>query len=169
MNPSVSRLPMLALFLALSTTTLLPACADAQNRLTPRTLEGEWKLHIEVSDELRKEADQQDNAFSSAIMDGVAGLLSSIFDHIDIRMTFMRDGTVELRVHSSDEYDTPDIETLYWEIDRDGLLVIEDRQNANVNLSLDNRWVMRDGRLHATSDDGTLKESVYLAPIRETI
>lgn len=163
-------LPALVLLTAVFASLSFTSCAaTAQNRLTPRTLQGEWKLRIEVSDEIRREAESETNPFASAVMDGVAGMLSSLFDNLDIRITFHRDGSATLKVHSSSEYDTPEVETLYWSIDSDNRLVLEDKENTNVNLSFDNRWTLQDGRLHATEDDGTLKESVYLEKVREEI
>lgn len=168
--PIRPALPVLALFIAAIAAMSVTSCtATAQNRLTPRTLEGEWKLRIEVSDEIRREAESETNPFASAVMDGVAGMLSSLFDNLDIRFTFHRDGSATLKVHSGSEYDAPEVETLYWSIDSDNRLVLEDRENPSVDLSFDNRWILRDGRLHATEDDGTLKESVYLERVREAI
>ena len=162
--------PAFALITAAFASLSVTSCtATAQNRLTPRTLQGEWKLRIEVSDEIRREAESETNPFASAVMDGVAGMLSSLFDNLDIRFTFHRDGSATLKVHASGETDTPEVETLYWSIDSDNRLVLEDKENTKVNLSFDNRWTLRDGRLHATEDDGTLKESVYLERVREEI
>lgn len=132
---------------------------SAQERVTETRLLGEWRMIIDVEDEIRKEADEQ-GLLTKMFLNGISGMVQSILDEIDIQMTFKKDGVLELVAMYDGEVD--DVETLKWTIDDKGHLYIDDFKNERVSLENDGYWMWENGRLISFEEDGTRNDNVWM-------
>ena len=133
--------------------------ATAQERVTEAKLLGEWRMLINVEDEIRKEADQE-GFLTKMFLNGISGMVQGILDDIDIQMTFKKDGVLELVALYDGEID--DVETLAWRIDEKGHLYIDDFKNERVSIENDGYWMWENGRLISFEEDGTRNENVWM-------
>lgn len=133
--------------------------ATAQERVTEAKLLGEWRMLINVEDEIRKEADQE-GFLTKMFLNGISGMVQGILDDIDIQMTFKKDGVLELVALYDGEVD--DMETLSWRIDEKGHLYIDDFKNERVSIENDGYWMWENGRLISFEEDGTRNENVWM-------
>lgn len=132
---------------------------NAQERVTESRLLGEWRMMINVGDEIRKEADEQ-GFLTKMFLNGISGMVQGILDDIDIQMTFKKDGVLELVAMYDGEVD--DVETLSWSIDQNGHLYIDDFKNERVSIENDGYWMWENGRLISFEEDGTRNENVWM-------
>ncbi len=133
--------------------------ASAQERVTEARLLGEWRMMINVEEEIRKEAEQE-GFLTKMFLDGISGMVQSILDDIDIQMTFKKDGVLELVALYDGKVD--DVETLSWSLDEKGRLFIDDYKNERVSIENDGYWMWENGRLISFEDDGTRNENVWM-------
>lgn len=133
--------------------------ATAQDRVTEARLLGEWRMMINVEDEIRKEADEE-GFLTKMFLNGISGMVQGILDDIDIQMTFKKDGVLELVALYDGEVD--DVETLSWRIDENGRLYIDDFKNERVSIENDGYWMWENGRLISFEEDGTRNENVWM-------
>lgn len=131
----------------------------AQERVTEAKLLGEWRMMINVEDEIRKEADEE-GFLTKMFLNGISGMVQGILDDIDIQMTFKKDGVLELVALYDGEVD--DVETLSWRIDEKGHLYIDDFKNERVSIENDGYWMWENGRLISFEEDGTRNENVWM-------
>ena len=135
------------------------AAATAQEHVTEARLLGEWRMMINVEEEIRKEADQE-GFLTKMFLNGISGMVQGILDDIDIQMTFKKDGILELVALYDGQVD--DVETLSWSIDEKGHLYIDDFKNERVSIENDGYWMWEYGRLISFEEDGTRKENVWM-------
>lgn len=133
--------------------------ATAQDRVTEAKLLGEWRMMINVEDEIRKEADQE-GYLTKMFLNGISGLVQGILDDIDIQMTFKKGGVLELVAMYDGKVD--DVETLSWRIDEKGHLYIDDFKNERVSIENDGYWMWENGQLISFEEDGTRNENVWM-------
>lgn len=133
--------------------------ATAQERVTEGRLLGEWRMMINVEEEIRKEADQE-GFLTKMFLNGISGMVQGILDDIDIQMTFKKDGILELVALYDGQVD--DVETLSWRIDEKGHLYIDDFKNERVSIENDGYWMWENGRLISFEEDGTRNENVWM-------
>jgi hypothetical protein len=96
----------------------LPLVAQAQKKVSPDDLEGEWKLIFS----LEEQAEDAETAFERLALKAVGGLM----DEIDIRLRFESEGVfyTSVGVFGEAEEDTDD--EAEWSITRHGGLVLGD-------------------------------------------
>lgn len=132
---------------------------SAQESVTEGRLLGEWRMMINVEEEIRKEADQE-GFLTKMFLNGISGMVQGILDDIDIQMTFKKDGILELVALYDGQVD--DVETLSWRIDEKGHLYIDDFKNERVSIENDGYWMWENGRLISFEEDGTRNENVWM-------
>jgi hypothetical protein len=133
--------------------------ASAQERVTEARLMGEWRMMIDVEDEIRKDAEEE-GFLTKMFLNGISGMVQGILDNIEIQMTFKKDGVLELVAMYDGEVD--DVETLAWRIDEKGHLYIDDFKNDRVSIENDGYWMWEKGRLISFEEDGTLNDNVWM-------
>ena len=136
--------------------------SNAQEKVDEDRLIGNWKLVIDIEEELEREADEEDNPFARMMIRGVSGLVEGIMDNIDIYFDFQRDGEVKILVEAFDENE---IDYAKWYINRNGELIIEDLDNDKISFDNDDVWMMDGKYLVSIEEDGTIQENVYMAKI----
>jgi len=132
---------------------------SAQERVTEGRLLGEWRMMINVENEIRKEAEEQ-GFLTEMFLNGISGMVQGILDDIDIQMTFKKDGVLELVALYDGQVD--DVETLSWSIDDKGHLFIDDFKNERVSIENDGYWMWENGRLISFEKDGTRSDNVWM-------
>jgi hypothetical protein len=135
---------------------------QAQQKVSEDELVGNWKLVIDIEEELEREADEEDNPFARMMIRGVSGLVEGILDNIDIYFDFQRDGEVKILVEAFDENE---IDYAKWYINRNGELIIEDLDNDNIQFDDDDVWMMDGKYLVSIESDGSVQENVYMTKI----
>lgn len=136
--------------------------SQAQQKVTEDKLIGQWKLVIDIEEELEKEADEEDNPFARMMIRGVSGLVEGIMENIDIYFVFRSDGEVQIEVEAFEENE---IEYAKWYINRYGELIIEDVDNDNISFDDDDVWMMDGKRLISIEDNGDIEKNVYMIKI----
>lgn len=131
----------------------------AQERVTEARLLGEWRMMINVEEEIKKETEQE-GFLTQMFMNGISGMVQGILDNIEIQMTFKKGGVLEMVAIYDGEID--DIETLAWRINEKGQLFIDDFQNDNVKIENDGYWMWEKGRLVSFELDGTRNDNVWI-------
>ncbi len=107
---------MLRRLLSLAALVAFSLTAQAQTKISPDDIPGEWQLIISLDEELS----EADNAIERMAIKAVGGLL----DEIDIRLFFEADGVARLGVYAFDTEADVDEDGLSWEITRHGGLVL---------------------------------------------
>lgn len=151
------KIVALSLFLFISLTA---TSVSAQQRVTESKLLGEWKLMINIEDEIRKEAESEDSALTRAFMRGLSGFIQSVLDDIEINLTFRKNGIADLVVITDTK--VTEQEELKWHINARGQLVIEDIKSEKVSLSNDGYWMFDGKNLISFESDGTLQKNVWM-------
>lgn len=140
----------------------LAFATQAQQKVTESKLIGNWKLVIDIEEELEREADDEDNPFARMMIRGVSGLVEGIMENIDIYFDFQSDGDVKILVEAFEENE---IEYAKWYINNYGELIIEDVDNDNIQFDNDDVWMMDGNRLISIDEDGSVERNVYMTKI----
>ena len=69
--------------------------AFSQDKLKEKNVLGQWKLHIDIKEELKDESESE-NFFERIVAKGVSGLVSGIMDCIDIRFDFQKNNVLKV-------------------------------------------------------------------------
>ncbi len=141
---------------------VMGVATQAQQKVNEDDLVGNWKLVIDIEEELEREADEEDNPFARMMIRGVSGLVEGILDNIDIYFDFQRDGEVKILVEAFDENE---VDYAKWYINRNGELIIEDLDNDKIQFDDDDVWMMDGKFLVSIEEDGTIQENVYMTKI----
>jgi hypothetical protein len=141
---------------------VMGVATQAQQKVNEDDLVGNWKLVIDIEEELEREADEEDNPFAKMMIRGVSGLVEGILDNIDIYFDFQRDGEVKILVEAFDENE---VDYAKWYINRNGELIIEDLDNDKIQFDDDDVWMMDGKFLVSIEEDGTIQENVYMTKI----
>ncbi|MFT4736275.1 MAG: hypothetical protein ACI8QD_001115 [Cyclobacteriaceae bacterium] len=136
--------------------------SQAQEKVTKDKLLGNWKLVIDIEEELDQEAEEEDNMFAKMIITGVSGLVEGIMENIDVYFEFQSDGEVRIKI---DAFDEREVEYAKWYISNRGELIIEDFESDNISFDNDDVWMMDGKRLVSFDDDGSMEENVYMVRI----
>ena len=141
---------------------IMGVATQAQQKVNGDDLVGNWKLVIDIEEELEREADEEDNPFARMMIRGVSGLVEGILDNIDIYFDFQRDGEVKILVEAFDENE---VDYAKWYINRNGELIIEDLDNDKIQFDDDDVWMMDGKFLVSIEEDRTIQENVYMTKI----
>lgn len=134
---------------------LLSPVLFAQGGLKEKDIRGEWKLVIDIEEEL-KEEQGEGNAFERMITKSVSGFVVNLIDEIDIYFDFRSNGELKIVV---DVFDEREVEYEEWSINRHGELVIGDN-----DFSDHDTWVLKGDKLVPEDED---EENVYLIRVDE--
>ena len=85
-------LPLLALFLIMTTTTC------AQNQQLKNKVAGEWLLQIDLTKSIAEETHEDDELLEKAILSGLSGFIETILDAVEIKFLIHKDGTYSVVV-----------------------------------------------------------------------
>ena len=89
-------------------------------------------------------------------------MVESILNEVLITFYFDKNNELIVTVVINIEDAETEIETLTWEINSKGQLLIEDIDNDEVNLQNDGFWLLKNGVLINFDEQGTLREHIYL-------
>lgn len=137
--------------------------AYAQKPVKEKDLLGNWKLIIDIEDELKeaeREVDVDDNLIEEITLKWVGGLVEGILDKIDIYMEFRPKGELKVIVEAFGERD---VEYSKWSIDSKGRLFIDDTDSFSTDD--DEYWMFRDDILISYDKDeyrDDERENVYM-------
>ena len=147
--------------------------AYAQSKVQEKDILGEWKLVIDVRDEIEDDIREEDNWLAERFAKAVANFALDIIDELDIRMDFREDGEVKIYV---DVFGVHETEYASWKINKDGALEIEDdwrgreRRSRKFDISSDHDVWMMDGKKLVAYDRGysgrLKKQEVYMVKKR---
>ncbi len=144
---------------------LASSLSFSQSKLKKDNVLGDWKLHIEVEQELEKELEEND-FFEDLFAKGVLGFAQAIVDRIDIRLEFKKNQKAILTIETNIVEKEVQIETLDWSINSKGNLVLDDIDNDKVNIDDDGYWKLKDSKTLIYYDkDGMLKKNIYMKRI----
>ena len=130
---------------------LLSPIVFAQEGLKEKDIRGEWKLVIDIEEELEKELDDESNAFERMIAKSLSGFVVNLIDEIEVYFEFRANGELKIVV---DVFDEREVEYEEWYINQQGKLVIGDN-----DFSDNDTWIMKNGKLVPEDED---EDNVYL-------
>jgi hypothetical protein len=140
---------------------LLTIPSLSQPKMSSKALYGKWKLHVDIKEALKEE--QFDRSFLESIfISGTSDMVESILNEVLITFYFDKNNELIVTVVINIEDAETEIETLTWEINSKGQLLIEDIDNDEVNLQNDGFWLLKNGVLINFDEQGTLREHIYL-------
>lgn len=145
---------LLAAFLILASS----ASAIAQDKVREKDLLGEWKLVIDVREEIEDDIRDEDNWLAERFAKAISNFALNIVEDIDIKMDFREDGELKISVNVFGARET---EYAEWEINSRGELIIKDedrgrrsRRSRNFNIGDDDDVWMMDGKRLVSYDKG---------------
>jgi len=135
--------------------------ANAQKKVKYSDIAGkQWKLTIDIGDEIEKELDDNDSFFERIVIKSVSGLVENVLDEIDIYFEFQENNRLKVSTHVFGEEES---DYTSWKIVR-GALVIDDSDNFKTDS--DSRWYMMDDILVAVDEDEDFDDvHVYLVAV----
>lgn len=142
----------------------LSMTSQAQSKLREKDVIGNWKLVIDINEELKEaqdEMEEEDNFLGEIILGSVTGLVNGIFDHIDIYMEFRKGGELKTLVNAFGE---TEIEYSKWWIDDEGKLRISS-DNKHFSSDSQDYWLLKDGNLISFENGDDMNENIHLVNI----
>ena len=133
---------------------VITALAFSQGKLTERDLIGTWKMTINsesVMEEVKKEADEEDNLFAKVILNSVGGMVDGIIRNLDIYINFQRDGQAKILINAFEN--ASEEEESEWYIKGGRLYIRDSKKGDNIDWDSNDYWIMKDGNLYLESDD----------------
>ena len=137
----------------------------AQGRAKEKDVLGTWKFHINIDQAVDEEAEDM-GFFEGVMAKAVTGMVQDIMDEIDITFDFKKNNVLYLTVVTDIDEEETEVEELYWEIDKEGRIFIEDIDNDNVQVQNDGYWVLADGKLMAHEKDGSVEKNAWMERAR---
>jgi hypothetical protein len=135
----------------------------SQSKVTEKFILGQWKLVIDIEDELREaeeEAKETESLIAEIITNSVTGAVSGILKRVDIQIDFREGGEAKVVINVFDERE---VEYASWEIDKYGRLHIEDIDDFKTD---EGDYWLRDGDiLLLTEDDDQNEKNVYMTKV----
>lgn len=141
---------------------ILFSFSSYSQKVKEKDIIGTWKLIIDVTEEMEKEAEDADTMFEEVFINAISGFVDGIIEDIDIYFDFRKDNSLKIVVHAYDEKET---EYGTWFINRDGFLEIEgidDDDHINIDAD-DDEWKLIDGIL--VNDEHEDSRSIYMTKI----
>ncbi len=142
---------------------LIVQSAFSQSKVTEKFILGQWKLVIDIEDELREaeeEAQETESLIAEIITNSVTGAVSGILKRIDIQIDFREGGEAKVIINVFDERE---VEYASWEIDKYGRLHIEDMDDFKTDIG--DYWRREGDILLLVDDDDENEKNVYMTKV----
>jgi hypothetical protein len=111
----------------------------SQQKINPKDLYGQWKLHIDIQEAMKEAADDR-SFIENVLISGVSDIVESILN----------------------EDTETEVENLKWNLNSKNQLIIEDIDNDHVQLQNEGFWLLKNGVLINFDEQGDFQEHVYL-------
>jgi hypothetical protein len=144
---------------------MLVILSSEAQKLKEKDILGTWKLHINIGEEIEREADDADTMLEEIIIKSVSGMVEGLMDNIEIYFEFQKNNQALITVNA---YGETEVEKGRWFINKNGYLELDDFDNNDdgVNIDIDSddeQWKLVDGLL--ISLDNLDDRNVYMARV----
>jgi hypothetical protein len=130
----------------------------SQQKISPKDLYGQWKLHIDIQEAIKKAAD--DHSFIENVL--ISEMKFSIINEVRVTFNFQKNNDLILTIVSPIEDTETEVENLKWNLNSKNQLIIEDIDNDQVQLQNEGFWLLKNGVLINFDEQGDFQEHVYL-------
>lgn len=131
----------------------------SQQKINPKDLYGQWKLHIDIQEAMKEAAD--DRIFiENVLISGVSDMVESILNEVTVTFDFQKNNELVLTIAITIEDTETEVENLKWNLNSKNQLIIAD--NDHVQLQNEGFWLLKNGVLINFDEQGDFQEHVYL-------
>ncbi len=144
---------------------ILCSAALAPSKTKERDIIGKWKFHLEVSHEIDKETEGDDD-WGSVFARGIGHMVDAFVDKIDITFDFQKDNILVVTQDSSfDEDEEPEVETYRWKLNKKGYVVTTPIDRRNKSFQDSDGWKLKNGKLIPVDEDDDIEKTVWMERI----
>jgi len=131
----------------------------SQQKINPKDLYGQWKLHIDIQEAMKEAAD--DRIFiENVLISGVSDMVESILNEVTVTFDFQKNNELVLTIAITIEDTETEVENLKWNLNSKNQLIIAD--NDHVQLQNEGFWLLKNRVLINFDEQGDFQEHVYL-------
>ena len=133
----------------------------SQQKISPKDLYGQWKLHIDIQEAI-KEAAYDHSFIENVLISGISEMMTSIINEVRVTFNFQKNNDLILTIVSPIEDTETEVENLKWNLNSKNQVIIEDIDNDQVQLQNEGFWLLQNGGLINFDEQGDFQEHVYL-------
>jgi hypothetical protein len=133
----------------------------SQQKINPKDLYGQWKLHIDIQEAMKEAADDR-SFIENVLISGVSDIVESILNEVTVTFDFQKNNELVLTIAITIEDTETEVENLKWNLNSKNQLIIEDIDNDHVQLQNEGFWLLKNGVLINFDEQGDFQEHVYL-------
>ena len=133
----------------------------SQQKISPKDLYGQWKLHIDIQEAMKEAADDR-SFIENVLISGVTNMVESILNEVTITFDFQKNNELVLTIAITIEDTEAEVENLKWNLNSKNQLIIEDIENDQVQIQNEGFWLLKNGVLINFDEQGDFQEHVYL-------
>lgn len=133
----------------------------SQQKINPKDLYGQWKLHIDIQEAMKEAADDR-SFIENVLISGVSDMVESILNEVTVTFDFQKNNELVLTIAITIEDTETEVENLKWNLNSKNQLIIEDIDNDQVQLQNEGFWLLKNGVLINFDEQGDFQEHVYL-------
>jgi archaellum component FlaF (FlaF/FlaG flagellin family) len=133
----------------------------SQQKISPKDLYGQWKLHIDIQEAMKEAADDR-SFIENVLISGVSDMVESILNEVTVTFDFQKNNELVLTIAITIEDTETEVENLKWNLNSKNQLIIEDIDNDQVQLQNEGFWLLKNGVLINFDEQGDFQEHVYL-------
>ena len=133
----------------------------SQQKISPKDLYGQWKLHIDIQEAMKEAADDR-SFIENVLISGVSDMVESILNEVTVTFDFQKNNELVLTISITIEDTETEVENLKWNLNSKNQLIIEDIDNDQVQLQNEGFWLLKNGVLINFDEQGDFQEHVYL-------
>jgi|TARA_B110000971_G_scaffold111466_1_gene114172 archaellum component FlaF (FlaF/FlaG flagellin family) len=133
----------------------------SQQKINPKDLYGQWKLHIDIQEAMKEAADDR-SFIENVLISGVSDIVESILNEVTVTFDFQKNNELVLTIAITIEDTETEVENLKWNLNSKNQLIIEDIDNDQVQLQNEGFWLLKNGVLINFDEQGDFQEHVYL-------
>lgn len=134
---------------------ICPLLVNGQSKIQQRDLIGYWRLGLDMENAIRSEG-QTTELPARALVNGLAALIGTFTETIDVQFRFLPDGKVQV---ITKEKNQDKIEESTYKV-TDGRLILDGSKSESDQYA--RTWVSQGKRLHPLNDDGSVNRWVWL-------
>ena len=100
----------------------------SQQKINPKDLYGQWKLHIDIHEAMKEAADDR-SFIENVLISGVSDMVESILNEVTVTFDFQKNNELVLTIAITIEDTETEVENLKWNLNSKNQLIIEDIDN----------------------------------------
>ncbi len=137
----------------------------AQGSFSERDVYGVYEFKIDIKGAIEEEAEEM-NFFERMVARSVSGLVETALEEVHITFDFRKNNVAYLTVVNDLDDEETETEELYWEINDNGQIEIDDIENENVQMENDGYWVLSEDRLISVDEHGKIEPRAWMQRVK---